>query len=127
MAKKEFTYRGKSLEELKKMTIKDVAALLPARQRRNIKRGFTQQQEIFLKKLRSRTGELETHCRNMIILPEMIGRTIKVYMGKSFVPVVIEGEMIGHYLGEFALTRKRVSHSSPGVGATRSSSNISVK
>ncbi|MBL7054846.1 ribosomal protein S19 family protein, partial [Candidatus Woesearchaeota archaeon] len=36
-------------------------------------------------------------------------------------------EMIGHYLGEFAMTRQRVAHSAPGIGATRSSGSLSVK
>jgi small subunit ribosomal protein S19 len=63
----------------------------------------------------------------MLILPEMVGTVIKIYTGKSFEPVEIQPEMIGHLLGEFALTRKRVAHSSPGVGATRSSANVSVK
>jgi len=40
---------------------------------------------------------------------------------------MIEPEMIGHYLGEFAGTRKGVSHSAPGIGATRSSAALSVK
>jgi len=35
--------------------------------------------------------------------------------------------MIGHYFGEFSLTRKRSEHSAPGVGATRSSSALSVR
>ena len=63
----------------------------------------------------------------MIILPEMVGVTIKIHMGKSFVAIRIEPEMIGHVLGEFALTRKIVSHSAPGIGATRSSASMSVR
>jgi small subunit ribosomal protein S19 len=63
----------------------------------------------------------------MIILPEMIGFSIKIYQGKEFVPVIIEPDMVGHYLGEFVLTRKRVAHSAPGIGATRSSASLSVK
>ena len=63
----------------------------------------------------------------MVILPEMIGTTIKVHQGKEFAPVMIEQDMIGHCLGEFVLTRKRVAHSAPGIGATRSSASLSVK
>ena len=63
----------------------------------------------------------------MITLPEMVGKMIKVHNGKEFVPVAIIEEMIGHYLGEFALTRNRVEHSAPGIGATRSSASLSVK
>ena len=127
MAKKEFTFKGKTTEELKNMSLNELAQLLTARQRRTIKRGFTEQQKILLKKLRSNEKSIETHCRDMVILPEMIGRTIKVHQGKEFVPVIIEADMIGHCLGEFALTRRKVAHSAPGIGATRSSASLSVK
>ena len=127
MAKKEFTYRGKTLEEISKMGTNELAQLLPSRQRRIIKRGFTDQQKILLKKIRANEKNIETHSRDMIILPEMIGSAIKVHHGKEFIQVMIEPEMIGHCLGEFALTRKKVAHSAPGIGATRSSASLSVK
>ena len=63
----------------------------------------------------------------MIILPEMIDSTIQIHDGKSFIKVLIQPEMIGHYLGEFTYNRKRVAHSAPGIGATRSSAALSVK
>ena len=109
--------------------------LLPARQRRSLLRGLTLQQRILLEKIRRAREEMKrgkkvvirTHVRNMIILPEMVGLTIHVHNGKDFVPVEITPEMIGHYLGEFALTRKEVKHSAPGVGATRSSKFLPLK
>jgi small subunit ribosomal protein S19 len=88
---------------------------------------MTEQQKTLLEKLRSNEKNIETHCRDMVILPEMVGVIIKVHQGKEFVPVAIELEMIGHYLGEFALTRKKVAHNAPGIGATRSSASLSVK
>ena len=127
MAKKEFTFKGKTVEELKGMGINELAQFMTGRPRRTIKRGFTEQQKILLKKLRSNEKNIETHCRDMLVLPEMIGKTIKVHQGKEFVPVIIEPEMIGHYLGEYVLTRKKVAHSAPGIGATRSSASLSVK
>ncbi|MEK6983428.1 MAG: 30S ribosomal protein S19 [Nanoarchaeota archaeon] len=127
MIKKEYIFKGKKEDELKKISSTELAQLLTARQRRNIKRGFTNQQQILLRKLRANGKNIETHCRDMIILPEMIGKTIKVHQGREFVPVTIEHDMIGHYLGEFALTRKKVMHSAPGIGATRSSASLSVK
>ena len=127
MAKKEFTFKGKTTDELQKLSLNELAQLLTARQRRTLKRGFTDQQKILLKKLRANEKNIETHCRDMVILPEMIGKTIKVHQGKEFTPVMIEQDMIGHCLGEFVLTRKRVSHSAPGIGATRSSASLSVK
>lgn len=127
MAKKEFFYRGKKIDELIQMDIQEFAALLPARLRRTLKRGLSEQQKTLLKKVKAKDNNIKTHCREMIILPEMVGSQIKVYNGKTFENIIITEEMLGHVLGEFALTRKRLAHSAPGVGATKSSSNLSVK
>ena len=90
-------------------------------------RGFTEQEKILLKKMRNNESNIKTHCRDMIILPEMAGTSINVYDGKNFIKLRIEAEMIGHRLGEFVLTRRKVSHSAPGIGATKSSAALSVK
>ncbi len=127
MAKKEFTYRGKTIEELKEMSMNDFATLLPARLRRNIKRGFTEPQKVLLENIKKGAKDVKTHCRDMVILPIMIESTIRIHNGKEFVQVSIEPEMLGHCLGEFALTRKRSQHSAPGIGATKSSASLSVK
>ena len=118
---KEFIYRGKSIEELKQLSLSELSDLLPARQRRKIKRGFSEDEKKLLEKI-AKKDNVKTHLRDMIILPAMIGKTILVHNGKDFEAVRVQEEMIGHYLGEFSLTRKRSSHSAPGVGATRSSS-----
>ena len=122
-----FMYRGYTIEELKEMTIEDFKELLPSNKRRNINRGFTTAQQSFLDHLRRTDGVVRTHRRDMIILPEMVERTIAVYTGKEFREVEITGEMLGHNLGEFALTRKSVAHTGPGVGATRSSKFMPLK
>ena len=127
MAKKIFKYKGKTTEELKKMDIKEFMELVPSRIKRTSKRGITEQQKKVLAKVKKNDKNIKTHCRDLIILPEMIGITIKVHQGKEFVPVIITEEMIGRVIGEFVLTRKKVGHSSPGVGATRSSSSLSMK
>jgi small subunit ribosomal protein S19 len=127
MAKKEFTYRGKTLDELKAMTINEVMTYLPARARRSLKRGLRHDHKVVLKKIKKNDQDLKTHARDMVVLPEMVNFTIKIYNGKEFVPITIQPEMMGHMLGEFAITRKPVKHSAPGIGATKSSSNISVK
>jgi small subunit ribosomal protein S19 len=127
MAKKEFTYRGKTLEELKSMSINELLPLLPSRARRTIKRGLSDTEKKILGKVRKNDTNLKTHCRDMVILPEMVNSTIKIHNGKEYVSIVIMPDMIGHYLGEFSMTRKGVTHSSPGIGATKSSSNVSVK
>ena len=124
---KEFKWQGMNEEEIKKLDLKEFMKLIPSEKRRSLKRGFTEAQKIFLKKVEAGEKNLETHCRSMIILPQMVGLLIKVYNGKDFVPLSITIDMIGHRLGEFALTRKSVSHSAAGVGATRSSKAVSAR
>jgi len=131
MAKK-FTFRGYTLEELQKMSMMEFAKLLPARERRTIVRGFSPQHKKLLEKIRKlkdkKSGKpIRTHLRDMIILPEMVGMKFAIHNGKEFSVVEISPEMIGHRLGDFSLTRKRVVHSAPGVGATRSSLYIPLK
>ncbi|MBS3163441.1 30S ribosomal protein S19 [Candidatus Woesearchaeota archaeon] len=124
---KEFTYHGKRLEELKQMSLDDVIKLMPARQRRTLKHGLSEKQKKFLEKIKTVIKPAKTHLRDLIVLPEMVGKLIQIHNGKLFVPVSITDEMIGHYLGEFALTRQKVKHSAPGIGATKSSAAASVK
>ncbi len=124
--KEEFSYRGHSLDELKGMDLNAVVELLPARQRRKLKRELTDDQKKLLQKLREGKA-VRTHLRDMIILPEMIGHTIGVHNGRTFDNFEVMPEMVGHYVGEYAPTRKRVSHGGPGVGATRSSKYVPLK
>ncbi len=124
--KEEFSYRGHSLDELKGMDLNMFVELLPARQRRKMKRELTDDQKKLLQKLRE-GKTVRTHLRDMIILPEMVGHTIGVHNGKAFANFEVEPEMLGHYVGEYALTRTRVSHGGPGVGATRSSKYVPLK
>ncbi|MCS6788671.1 MAG: 30S ribosomal protein S19 [Aigarchaeota archaeon] len=129
---REFTYRGYSVEQLQKMSMDEFIKLLPSRQRRSLKRGLTDAQRKLLEKVRKyrRLGinkPIRTHARDMVILPEMVGMTIAVHNGKEFVQVEIVPEMIGHRLGEFAMTNKRVVHGRPGIGATKSSMYVPLK
>jgi small subunit ribosomal protein S19 len=129
----EFTYRGHKLDELLEMELDELAELLPARQRRSIERGLSVEQEKLLEEARGRTEEetandpIRTHLRSMIVLPEFVGLTFAVYNGQSFERVEVEPEMIGHYLGEFQLTRTSVEHGQAGIGATRSSKFVPLK
>jgi len=125
--KKEFLLRGKKLEELKKLSLKEFATLLNARQKRSLSRGLTEQQKILIAKFRKNDKNIRTHCRDMIVLPDMVNQNIRVHNGKDFLMITIIPEMLGHYLGEFVLTRKKVGHHAPGIGATRSSASLSVK
>ena len=132
---KEFSYRGHSLESLSDMSMDEFINLLPSRQRRSLQRGLTAEQRILLEKLRAakeaqKQGKditLKTHVRDLIILPEMVDAKIAVHNGKEFVAMTIRSEMIGHYLGEFAITNKPVRHGTPGIGASRSSMYVPLK
>ena len=53
---------------------------------------------------------IKTWSRRSMVLPEMVGLTIAVHNGKQHVPVLINEEMVGHKLGEFALTRTFRGH-----------------
>jgi len=131
MAKK-FYFHGKTLEELQAMSLNEFIKLLPSRQRRSLTRGFSEENRKLYDKIKKAKQGLfkkliKTHRRDFIVLPEMVGLIIHIHRGKEFVPVMIMEEMVGCYLGEFAATRKKVAHSAPGIGATRSSASASVK
>jgi small subunit ribosomal protein S19 len=132
---KKFTYRGYSLEELQRMPMDEFIKLLPSRQRRSLLRGLPPRQKKLLEKLRrakraQRKGKkivVRTHNRDMVILPEMVGLDVAIHNGKTFLEIKVEPEMIGHYLGEYSPTCKRVMHGSPGIGATKSSMYVPLK
>ncbi len=125
--REEFTYHGFRLEELQGMGISELLPVMPARPRRKITRGFTRGEENFLARIRAGDDKIRTHLRDMIIMPEMVGKEIEIYNGKEFQKVEIQPEALFHYLGEFALTRRKVSHGSAGIGATRSSKYVPLK
>ncbi len=132
---KEFHYRGKSLEELKKMSIDEIARLLPSRNRRSLKRGLTEQQKKLLESIRKSPEKFhKTHVRDMVILPEMVGSKLGVYKGgakagdnSKWTNVVIAQEMIGHRVGEYSIPIGRVKNSAPGIGASKGSKHIATK
>lgn len=124
---REFTWQGKAEEDVKKLDLKIFMSMVPARQRRSLKRGVTPAQKALLKRLEKGEQNIKTHCRDMVILPLMIGKSLRVHAGREYVMVQITPDMVGHYLGEFALTRKSVTHSAAGIGATRSSKAVSAR
>ena len=123
-----FVWRGREEEDIKKIELSEFKDLVTARERRKLKRGFSEREKKFIEKLRKYPDKmLKTRSRDMLIIPEMIGRKIGVYDGKEYVQLEIRAEMIGHRLGEYVLTRKMVKHSSPGFGATKSSKFVPLK
>jgi small subunit ribosomal protein S19 len=137
MARKEFTYRGKTLEELKKMSVEDFAKICTARVRRSITRQaktkpFVHIMKKIKKYLEAYKGgkqpkPIRTHWRDLVIFPNMIGVAFAVHNGKEFNQVNVNEKMLGHYLGEFALTRKKLTHGKAGIGATKSSTAIAAR
>jgi small subunit ribosomal protein S19 len=125
---KKFTYRGKDWEEIKAMSLQEFRAILPARYRRSLRRGFTENQKKLLLKIVQNPKKFHrTMCRQMVIIPEMVGVRIGIHNGKEYTTVDIKPEMMGHRLGEFAQTRRKVEHSAPGFGATKSSKYVPLK
>lgn len=125
--REEFTYRGFRLDELRKMGLTEMTQIMPARVRRKFTRGLTRGEENLLSRFKSGDTKIRTHLRDMIVMPDMVGREVEIYNGKEFLKVEIQPEAVFHYLGEFALTRKRVTHGSAGIGATRSSKYVPLK
>lgn len=121
LRRKEFTYRGKTLDELKKLDVREFAKYLRSRQRRSVLRQFQKIEEFISrsKAEENKKGVIRTHQRDIVVVPEMVGMKIHVYNGQVFMAVNIVGEMLGHKLGEFALTRARIKHGKAGVGATK--------
>lgn len=131
---REFSYKGHTIEDLQQMSMDEFIRILPARQRRSLTRGLTADQRIFMELVRNQrrskgkdSKPIKTHCRDMIILPEMVGLTLLVHSGKEFTSLDIKPEMIAHYVGEFIITNKKVVHGTPGIGASRSSMYVPLK
>ena len=126
---KEFTYHGLSKEELANIPNEKLFKLFTARARRSFTRGINDDKRKLMEEMKDKNNKnpIKTHLRDVIILPYMIGITVHVFSGKEFVPVIIAVQMVGHYLGEYVITNKRVNHGAPGVGASRSSLYVPLK
>ena len=126
---KEFTYHGLSKEELANITNEKLFKLFTARARRSFTRGINDGKRKLMEEMKDENNKnpIKTHLRDVIILPYMIGKTVQVFSGKEFVPIIITIQMVGHYLGEYVITNKRVNHGAPGVGASRSSLYVPLK
>ena len=126
---KEFTYHGLSKEELANITNEKLFKLFTSRARRSLTRGINDDKRKLMEEMKDENNKnpIRTHLRDVIILPYMIGKTVQVFSGKEFVPIIITIQMVGHYLGEYVITNKRVNHGAPGVGASRSSLYVPLK
>jgi len=131
---KEFTYRGHTLQQLQQLAMDDFIKLLPSKARRKLLHGLPTEHRKLLEGVRAfkrkadpKAPPIKTHCRDMLILPEMVGLTIAVHNGHEFIPVEMKPQMVGYLLGEFSITNKRVVHGNPGIGASRSSMYVPLK
>ncbi len=126
-----YTFRGKSADEIKKLNNEQFMQMLTSRQRRAMKRMGHEYKELIAKVEEQKKEKpdkiIKTHIREAVILPAWLGLHFGVYNGKEFKDVIITDEMLGHRLGEFSFSTKRVLHSAPGIRATRGSKFLEVK
>ena len=133
---KKFSYRGNDLKKLIDMNMDEMSQLLRSRQRRKLRRKMGTKYARFINKLLDakkhtaagdKPAAVKTHLRDCIVLPSMVQSVINIHKGNGYSNIEVKPEMIGYYLGEFAVTYKRVSHGKPGVGATHSSKFVPIK
>nr|ANM86215.1 40S ribosomal protein S15-1 [Stygiella incarcerata] len=133
---RKYTYRGMDFDALLGLAPKELAQQVTCRVRRRFNRGLKRKPAALMKKIRKALKEcpvgekpqvVKTHLRNMIVVPEMVGAVVGIYNGKEFNVVEVKYDMIGHFLGEFAITYHPVTHGRPGIGATHSSRFIPLK
>ena len=129
---KEFAYNGLSEKELNGLSLEKLLSVFTARARRSLTRGINDNKRKLIKEIKAAKTDktatsIKTHLRDLIVLPFMVGVTVNVFSGKEFMPVNITTQMIGHYLGEYVITNKRVNHGAPGVGSSRSSLYVPLK
>lgn len=67
--------------------------------------------KVLLSKESNKKTVIKTWSRASMIIPDMVGETIAVHNGKTFIPVFVTENMVGHKLGEFAPTRNYRGHS----------------
>ncbi len=126
-----FTFRGKTLEELQGLKLEEFAKLVKSRQRRAIRRMSYAYKTIIAKAekaKKSNSGKaVKIHLREAVVIPSWVGMKFAVHDGKAFQELTVAPEMLGHRIGEFVYTVKRVVHSAPGIRATRGSKFLAVK
>ena len=133
---KKFSYRGNDLKKLIDMNMDEMSQQLRSRQSRKLRRKMGSKYARFINKLLEakkppaagdKPAAVKTHLRDCIVLPSMVQSVINIHKGNGYSNIEVKPEMIGYYLGEFAVTYKRVSHGKPGVGATHSSKFVPIK
>merc|ERR1711990_47282 len=134
---KKFSYRGVELDKLLDLSTEEFINMTNSRHRRALRRGIKKRHTTFIGRLRKeklkvkgtmdKPHHVKTHCRNVTILPDMVGNIVGIYNGKMMLGIEIKPEMVGTFLGEYGITYKPVRHGRPGIGATHSSRFIPLK
>ena len=124
-------FRGMTPSQLVSLTDEDYLKMINSRERRTIKRNGLTYKNLKVKierfKKKGITKPIRTHIREAVIMPSWVGMTFEVHDGKEFKKIPITANMLGHRIGEYAYTTKRVLHSAPGIRATRGSKFLAVK
>jgi small subunit ribosomal protein S19 len=130
MAEK-IAFRGKTPSELVGLTNEEYLKMMNSRERRYVKRSDRNYKKLLEKvemyKKKGITKPVRTHIREAVIDPSWMGLTFEVHSGKEFKKVMVTANMLGHRIGEYAYTTKRVQHSAPGIRATRGSKFLAAK
>jgi small subunit ribosomal protein S19 len=124
-------YRGLTAEQAVAMSNDQFVKSLNSRERRSVHRNSYKYsallEKVALYKSKKADKMIKTHLREAVIRNDWVGLKFGVHNGKEFQTVVIEATMIGHRLGEFAYSTKRVVHSAPGIKATKGSRALGEK
>ena len=70
---------------------------------------------------------IKTWSRNSTIIPDFVGHSFMIHNGKSFIPITISEEMVGHKLGEFSPTRKFAGHTPADKKAAADTGSVDSK
>lgn len=126
-----YTFRGRTLEQVQAMPMDEFLKLIPSRNRRSVHRMGMEYKALIKKvdraKKSGREKAIRTTCREAVILPSWVDMGFAVHNGKEFKEFRITPEMLGHRIGEYSFSTKRVQHSAPGIRATRGSKFLAVK
>jgi small subunit ribosomal protein S19 len=124
-------FRGLTPSELAARDMKDYVNMVTSRERRSIKRNGLEYRKLVAsvdaRIAAKSTKPIRTTIREAVILPRWIGLKFEVHNGKEWKPVFITANMLGHRLGQYSHTTKRVIHSDPGIRATRGSKFLAMK
>lgn len=124
-------FKGLLPAEAASIDASQYSKLIKSRQRRWLKRNSLQLRELNKKiehaKALGSKGPIKTRTREALIMPSWIGLSFDIYNGKEYQHVEIQPAMLGHRLGEFVYSTRRVQHSAPGIKATRGSKFLSQK